>query len=71
MKSKGDWSPLDLKSPIPGIGKYGKPDEHAAEPVYYTKRYVRPSLIFLPPSSDEKNVLDSQWWRGSKVLTKV
>lgn len=70
MKNKADWSAMDLKAAIPGIGKYGKPDEHAAEPVYHTKRYVRPSLVFLPPS-EEKNVLESQWWRGSKVLTKV
>ena len=70
MKSKKDWIPMDLKAPISGIGKNGERNEHSAEPVYHTKRYVRPSLIFLPPSQD-RNILDPQWWRGSKVLTKV
>ena len=70
MQNKNDWVPMDLKAPIVGIGKNGERNEHSAEPVYHTKRYVRPSLIFLPPSQ-EKVVLDPQWWRGTKVLTKV
>lgn len=69
MKGKPDWAAADLKAPVKGVGKYGVLEEGAAEPVYHTKRYVKPSLVFLPPNND--NVLDAQWWRGSKILTKV
>lgn len=64
-----EWKAMDLKSPVKGIGKNGVKDENQAEPVYHTKRWVTPTLIFAPPS--DKNVIDAQWWRGSTVLTKV
>ncbi|KAJ3302493.1 hypothetical protein HDV03_004916 [Kappamyces sp. JEL0829] len=68
MKDTKDWAPLDLKAPVGGIGKFGVKNEEAAEPVYHTKRYVAPSLVFLP--KEQGNVIGAQWWRGSTVLTK-
>ena len=57
----------DLKAPVPGVGKGGVYDEHAAEPVYHTKRFVRPTYILLDA---EKDVIAPQWWRGSKMFSK-
>jgi hypothetical protein len=69
MKEKLEWKAGDLKTPTKGVGKGGVRDENQAEPVYHTKRYVAPSLIFLPQS--EPSFLSAQWWRGTKVFTKV
>jgi hypothetical protein len=69
MSSNPNWVPLDLKAPVPGLGKNGERDPNSAEPVYHTERYVQPSLVFLP--KDEPNFMSAQWWRGSKVFTKV
>jgi hypothetical protein len=66
MKDR-NWAAGDLKTPVPGIGKFGVKSDEDAEPVYHTKRYVAPSLVFLP----KEEVADAQWWRGSTVLTKV
>merc|ERR1719354_1105752 len=63
-----EWPAMDLKAPIKGIGKGGVEDKNQEEPVYHTKRYVKPSLVFVPPGSESK--IDAQWWRGSTVLTK-
>lgn len=68
-KNHPEWSSMDLKAPVPGIGKWGKSDAHAAEPVYHTDMYVQPTFVFAPPA--HKNVIEAQWWRGSTVLTKV
>ena len=69
MKNRPDWNPLDLKAPVPGIGKMGRKDSHQSEPVYHTSRYVAPTLVFLP--KEEPGFMPAQWWRGTKVFTKV
>jgi hypothetical protein len=69
MKNVPNWAPGDLKAPVPGIGKNGVRDDHQAEPVYHTKRYIAPSFVFLP--KEDEGFLQSQWWRGTKVFTKV
>ncbi|KAL3896518.1 MAG: hypothetical protein SGCHY_004022 [Lobulomycetales sp.] len=61
-----NWSPMDLKAKVPGVGKYGKFDPEQAEPVYHTKRYVQPNFVSLPESS----MMKAQWWRGSKMFLK-
>ena len=58
MKSRPDWSPLDLKAPI---------KELEDKPVYYTSNYVAPVFYFLP---NEESVLPAQWWRGWKMTMK-
>ena len=69
MKNVQGWSPMDLKAPVKGIGKFGVRDEHQAEPVYHTSRYVIPSLVFLPRTAEA--IMPAQWWRGTKIFTKV
>jgi hypothetical protein len=69
MKDHNDWSPLDLKAPVKGIGRLGARDENQQEPVYHTSRFVAPSIIFLP--KEDSGFMSAQWWRGSKVFTKV
>ncbi|KAI8909833.1 GRIM-19 protein-domain-containing protein [Gorgonomyces haynaldii] len=59
------WQGADLKAPVKGLGKNGL-DPEAEEPVYHTKRYVRPTYVLLP----EDAKIDAQWWRGSKMFTK-
>ncbi|KAJ1549279.1 hypothetical protein HK405_006501 [Cladochytrium tenue] len=66
-KARPDWSPLDLKAPVRGLGVGGVRDESQAEPVYYTQRYVPPSYFFIPKNED---IVKPQWWRGFKMLTK-
>ena len=68
MSEVPNWSPLDLKTPVPGIGKDAKRDPNQAEPVYHTKRYVQPAFLFLPWESEER--IPAQWWRGSKMFLK-
>ena len=47
MKNVEGWSVGDLKAPIKGIDRDGSINPDAAEPVYYTKRYVAPSVLYL------------------------
>jgi hypothetical protein len=63
--SRPDWSPLDLKAPVKGIGKGGVYDETQAEPVYHTQRYI-PNTVFMIP---DENRINSQWWRGFRMLS--
>lgn len=67
MSNVKDWAPLDLKAPVQGLGKRGSRDSEAAEPVYHTKAYVAPSVLFLPPTT----TIGAQWWRGTKLFSKV
>jgi hypothetical protein len=60
MKNVEGWKAGDLKAPIKGIGQ----DPEAHEPVYYTKKYIRPSLVVLPKES----IIPAQIWRGSNML---
>ncbi|KAJ3263189.1 hypothetical protein HDU77_011137 [Chytriomyces hyalinus] len=64
-----EWSAVDLKTPVKGIGRYGVFDEtrQQATPVYYTERYVQPTYLFVAPDSEQ--VIPAQWWRGSKFFT--
>lgn len=55
-----DWKAGDLKAPISALGD---------KPVYNTDRYVQPSLVFLP--KEEPSFIGAQFWRGTKVFTKV
>ncbi len=68
MKDVPGWQPLDLKTPIQGMGKKGVRDETAAEPVYHTERYVAPNFVFIPPNAEQK--IPAQSWRGSKWFFK-
>jgi hypothetical protein len=68
MKDVPDWKPLDLKAPVPGLGKKGVLDPNAAEPVYHTQRHVEPSLAFLP--MDYEHRIPAQMWRGTKWFFK-
>ncbi|KAJ3209304.1 hypothetical protein HDU67_006277 [Dinochytrium kinnereticum] len=68
MKNVDGWSPLDLKAPVRGVGRYGYYNAAAAEPVYHTEKYVKPTYIFLPPESDHR--IEPQWWRGSKMFMR-
>lgn len=61
-----DWSPMDLKKPVPGIGKNGYYDPNQAEPVYHTERHVTPTFVALP----QEQQMPAQWWRGSRVFLK-
>ena len=74
MKDRTDWSVLDLKAPVQGIGKGGVRDSAQSEPVYHTKRYVSPTYVYLPQDNKEDtsfSILSPQWWRGSTMSTKV
>lgn len=51
------WVPGDLNAVVPGIG----------EPVYFNKnRFVHPSFNFIDEATQ---IIDAQWWRGSKMFT--
>jgi hypothetical protein len=63
MKNVQGWKAGDLKAPIKGIGD----DPEAFEPVYYTEKYIRPSLVVLPKES----IIPAQVWRGSNLLYMV
>lgn len=63
MKDVPGWKAGDLKAPIKGIGD----DPEAFEPVYYTEKYIRPSLVVLPKES----IIPAQIWRGSNLLYMV
>ncbi|KAJ3409158.1 hypothetical protein HDV05_004566 [Chytridiales sp. JEL 0842] len=67
--STESWAPLDLKAPVKGIGKNGVRDPEAAEPVYHTSRYVAPTFYFVP-KEEGGDLIDAQWWRGTKMFTK-
>ena len=67
MSDVPNWSPLDLKAPVQGLGKDGIFDPNACEPVYHTKRYVDPTLYFIPP--EHKIPVESL--RASSILFKV
>ncbi|KND01408.1 uncharacterized protein SPPG_03217 [Spizellomyces punctatus DAOM BR117] len=69
MENVQEWKPLDLKAPVPGVGKGGKFDAKQAEPVYHTDRYVNPSFLFMPWESDAR--MEAQWWRGTKMFLRV
>lgn len=60
MKNVPGWKAGDLKAPVAGIGS----DPEALEPVYYTKKFIAPSLFVLPKES----VIPAQPWRGSHML---
>lgn len=60
------WKGGDLKARVPGLGPNGVLDPTANEPVYFTERFVMPSLVLL----QKKDKVDAQVWRGSTVLTK-
>ncbi|RKP03378.1 hypothetical protein CXG81DRAFT_9676 [Caulochytrium protostelioides] len=64
MKDVPGWSAMDLKAPMQGINEQGFHEQGVATPVYYTKRYVAPSLVFIPPGSESR--IPAQWWRGSR-----
>jgi hypothetical protein len=68
MQSVDNWTPLDLKTPVKGLGKTGIKDAEQAEPVYHTAKYVNPTYYFLP--KEDGDLVDAQWWRGSKMFTK-
>ena len=63
MKDVRGWSPMDLKAAVP-VGLNGE-----EEPVYYTKRYVAPSKLYLP--ENDISLMKPQWWRGSRIFSKV
>lgn len=63
MKNVEGWKAGDLKAPIKGIGE----DPEAFEPVYYTKKYIPPTMVVLPNES----VIRAQPWRGSNMLYMV
>jgi NADH dehydrogenase (ubiquinone) 1 alpha subcomplex subunit 13 len=67
MKDVPNWVPMDLKAPVPGMDKNGNKSSTESVPVYYTKRHVAPTQLFLP----EESLMKVQSWRGSKFLTKV
>jgi hypothetical protein len=48
------------------IGKGGVYDPSQSEPVYNTKRYVKPMYVLL----DNKETISAQIWRGTKMFTK-
>lgn len=63
MKNVPGWKAGDLKEPIKGIGA----DPEASVPVYYTKKFVPPSLVVLQQGS----IIPAQPWRGSNMLYLV
>jgi hypothetical protein len=68
-----NWSPLDLNAPLQGLNPQ---DALAREPVYHSaKHYVPPHYFYLPSSSEGESFsfekIQAQWWRGSKMFTKV
>lgn len=46
-------------------GKGGVYDPNQCEPVYHTKRYVKPLYVSL----DNDSVMEAQFWRGTKMFT--
>ncbi|KAI9336417.1 GRIM-19 protein-domain-containing protein [Zopfochytrium polystomum] len=62
-----DWSPLDLKAKVKGVGRGGVFDETQSEAVYNTERYVPPTFFFVPK---EENRVKPDWWRGTKMVFK-
>lgn len=59
-------SSAGLKTPVKGLGSGGVYDLQQSEPVYYTSRFVAPTHLLI----DKQNIIDAQWWRGSKILTR-
>lgn len=83
MSNVPDWKPMDLKVRIKGLTDVCNTDPNIGAPVYYTKRDVHPTYVFVPPetkgqtnSTDEldsiyNNVtIPSQYWRGSRIHLK-
>jgi NADH dehydrogenase (ubiquinone) 1 alpha subcomplex subunit 13 len=58
MKDVPGWVPFDLKASVKGINADGNRDENASTPVYHTKRYVPPQIIFLPEQEAVKETLN-------------
>lgn len=79
MENVEGWQAMDLKARIPGLTDIATTNEEIGAPVYYTKRDVRPSYVFIPgetkgnTSSDDEldsvfnNVtVPAQYWRGTR-----
>lgn len=64
MSGVEGWVAGSLKEPVPGLGKQGKLDDHAKEPVYHTKRYVGPIAGLFEEGS---GVESAPWDAGVKV----
>ncbi|KXS22196.1 hypothetical protein M427DRAFT_50544 [Gonapodya prolifera JEL478] len=66
MQQVDGFVPGSLTDPVPGLTKEGKFAEGSAEPVYHTKRYVSPSLVYV--DDDDKEVFQrAKWNAGTKV----
>ncbi|KAJ3341533.1 hypothetical protein HDU93_004693 [Gonapodya sp. JEL0774] len=53
MQGVEGFVPGSLHDPVPGLTKDGKFAEGSAEPVYHTKRYVTPGLVFVDDDNKE------------------
>lgn len=64
------FTPGDLKSPVPYLAPDGTfTGDETGVPVYYTKRYVKPSFVVVKEGDDGQKK-NAQWWRGSRMLLK-